>query len=997
VADPYAGLDPAFVTKIKQLRAMAFEEGIPLALKEGYRTPERQAQLYAQGRTAPGAIITYAKPGQSRHQHRRAMDVVPLKDGKPDEESPHWGRIGELGKSLGLVWGGDFQRLNDRFHFELPPDRGPGRAEGASPARRTAATPGTIPGLERVTPAFRAKVDQVAKRLRMDPQHLLTVMSFETAGTFDPAKRNEAGSGATGLIQFLPKTARQLGTSTDALARMSPEEQLDYVEQYLRPYAGRMTTQQDAYLAVLNPSAMGKPASHVLFTEGTPQYELNKALDKEQKGRVTVGDTLASVGRFMTGLVTPARAEAAPPGPSRRNEPMPSQAELDDLKRQIQARRQQLQQQAAPAPAATPSAPPAAAPVAAPAAPSWQQRAGQAAWQAVGNLPFGQIPALMRPVLQSQYGQHLERLPQMGAAEGITTTGAMLGQAAGTLAAPYAGPLGPALPLVGRATGSYLGRQLNVALGLEEPGTLGDVLSVAGPAAQEVPGMVRAFRTGTPHQVPAGATERVTAAAEANVPLTYGEAVDQPMARRVETALEQVPLVGTGGFRTRQQAAVKAAAQAEVDYRQAVMQDTRWQGLPQVQAAAAQGNKQAQRVLDEVQQAGDDWNRIVQASGNLKAFRAKQVAERLYGRVGELAEGLGNVPMTKTLATIDDTLTELRTAVVPDTETIRYLEQLKSGLQGQTSTAVSGLLDAAGNPVTRTVTTPGKTTYRQLRQLRSDLGDTISDYYRGSNAVVGAKGVGSVAKVRNALDQDLDTFALQSPNPELAAAAKRADRYYKQQVVPYEDTQLAKALTSDTPDEIYGKFIQRGKGDRAQKFYNALDPKGKAAVQYGMIAEAHQQALDPTTGVFSPQRFAGRLDALQDAYGVVFTGNDKWKLDGLKKVMKAAHRAGQYAENPPTGQRIIPWLLGGGLAAGVTSPGTVVGAAATAKGLSWLLTSPTGTRFLLNAHRVAEDSAQMDRVLRELTTQGARLLATEGGERLQEGTQVQVEPGRVGR
>lgn len=313
------GLDPALVAKAQQLKALAAQEGIDLAITAGHRSREEQARLYAQGRTTPGGIITYARPGTSRHESGRAIDVVPLKEGKPDWRSPHWGRLGALGQSLGLEWGGTWKRLTDRPHFQLPADPAPLQATrpSAPPSalrdwqQELFAAPGAIPGLETVTPAFRAKVDQVARRLRMDPQHLLTVMSFETGGTFDPAVKNQAGSGATGLIQFLPATAQRLGTTTDDLARMTPEQQLDYVEQYLRPYAGRMRTQQDAYMAVLNPSAIGKSASYVVFQQGTRAYDLNKALDPAQTGRITIGDTMRSVGRHLQASGPSARAVAA--------------------------------------------------------------------------------------------------------------------------------------------------------------------------------------------------------------------------------------------------------------------------------------------------------------------------------------------------------------------------------------------------------------------------------------------------------------------------------------------------------------------------------------------------------------------------------------------------------------------------------------------------------------------------------------------------------------
>lgn len=80
---------------------------------------------------------------------------------------------------------------------------------------------------------FYERVLEISDKLKCHPEDLMAVMSFESAGSLKANKANSAGSGAMGLIQFMPKTARSLGTSTSKLARMSETEQLDYVEKYL--------------------------------------------------------------------------------------------------------------------------------------------------------------------------------------------------------------------------------------------------------------------------------------------------------------------------------------------------------------------------------------------------------------------------------------------------------------------------------------------------------------------------------------------------------------------------------------------------------------------------------------------------------------------------------------------------------------------------------------------------------------------------------------------
>jgi hypothetical protein len=93
----------------------------------------------------------------------------------------------------------------------------------------------------KVSAEFRRKVIDLCEWLGADPSHLMAAMAFETGETFSASVRNRA-SGATGLIQFMPSTARSLGTTTDKLAAMTAEDQLDYVRKYFAPYRNKMTT-----------------------------------------------------------------------------------------------------------------------------------------------------------------------------------------------------------------------------------------------------------------------------------------------------------------------------------------------------------------------------------------------------------------------------------------------------------------------------------------------------------------------------------------------------------------------------------------------------------------------------------------------------------------------------------------------------------------------------------------------------------------------------------
>lgn len=117
-------LHPIVAAKARAHIAACKAEGIDLLVTCTYRDPAEQARLYAQGRTAPGRIVTNARPGQSFHEYRIAYDVVPLRAGKPvwgtaGEDGKLWQRVGELGEAQGLEWAGRWPRFREYPHFQF--------------------------------------------------------------------------------------------------------------------------------------------------------------------------------------------------------------------------------------------------------------------------------------------------------------------------------------------------------------------------------------------------------------------------------------------------------------------------------------------------------------------------------------------------------------------------------------------------------------------------------------------------------------------------------------------------------------------------------------------------------------------------------------------------------------------------------------------------------------------------------------------------------------
>lgn len=159
-----------------------------------------------------------------------------------------------------------------------------------------------VRGMDTTSPAFRRRLIRMSERLEADPDDVGAVMSFETAGSMSPAQKHLGGGSAVGLIQFMPPTAKALGTTRDELLAMSGVEQLVYVEKYLAPAKGSLRTTADVYMAVFAPIGMGKAPGFPLYrcggegkrADGTidvekcsRSYSMNRRLDANADGIIT--------------------------------------------------------------------------------------------------------------------------------------------------------------------------------------------------------------------------------------------------------------------------------------------------------------------------------------------------------------------------------------------------------------------------------------------------------------------------------------------------------------------------------------------------------------------------------------------------------------------------------------------------------------------------------------------------------------------------------------
>lgn len=107
-------------------RAIEISE-VDFGVIQGNRTQQQQDELYAQGRTKPGPIVTWTL--NSNHIGGNAVDLLPYINGKAEWDNNGklglWPKIAKAMKqaanelNIPITWGGDWQKTPDRPHFEL--------------------------------------------------------------------------------------------------------------------------------------------------------------------------------------------------------------------------------------------------------------------------------------------------------------------------------------------------------------------------------------------------------------------------------------------------------------------------------------------------------------------------------------------------------------------------------------------------------------------------------------------------------------------------------------------------------------------------------------------------------------------------------------------------------------------------------------------------------------------------------------------------------------
>lgn len=359
---------------------------------------------------------------------------------------------------------------------------------------------------------------------------------------------------------------------------------------------------------------------------------------------------------------------------------------------------------------------------------------------------------------------------------------------------------------------------------------------------------------------PGSQSEIVKAAKAANIPLMTSD-VAQPktfMGKSAQALGERIPLAGTGGLRATQQEARQRA----------------------------------------IQELGDRYPvpRPEQVIEGLKAQKSKvmQAAGKRYEELLPMVDSLGPAPYTKTTQAIDDAIAELsKPGVVSSKEAVAELQQFRDTL--------------ASAPQT----------YSTLKENRTALREVVNSYDGQGRSQLPSRAKGLMNRVYAALSNDMSDAATNALSPRDLARLKSADAIYRGQAEKMTRTRMKNVLDKgDLTPEVAENLLFSSKRSEVKSLYDSLDSSGRDAARATVI----QRALSKAGGLDnpSPEKFIAELRRMESQTGIMFKGDQRKQLEGLKQVLAATKRAGESGVQTATGQQLYAPL-------GAAAAGSLIG------------------------------------------------------------------------
>jgi len=254
----------------------------------------------------------------------------------------------------------------------------------------------------------------------------------------------------------------------------------------------------------------------------------------------------------------------------------------------------------------------------------------------------------------------------------------------------------------------------------------------------------------------------------------------------------------------------------------------------------------------------------------------------------------------------------------------------------------------------RDVATEAPVTWNKALDIGTDINHAISD------AMHGAEPNRNLARILSPL-KTAHQAALDQAGSAEGQAYQAAKAGWAEKIAPWEDPEkggkiLKQFLNSPTPDSAMDALLKAKSEDKVGYFIDQLKgtKNGIPALQAGLAQAVYDQSLNDMGTKVIPSKFIGALNQRADAYGLAFTGEDKWVMDGLKTLMNDS----RFLANTYSGAAIKSALPGNRVLNGSVFPTPDAGST-----IQKLLTSPLGRKLLMDVSTFKPGSAAVGNVI----------------------------------
>jgi hypothetical protein len=187
----------------------------------------------------------------------------------------------------------------------------------------------------------------------------------------------------------------------------------------------------------------------------------------------------------------------------------------------------------------------------------------------------------------------------------------------------------------------------------------------------------------------------------------------------------------------------------------------------------------------------------------------------------------------------------------------------------------------------------------------------------------------------------------------------------------FKNTSLKNVLLKGNikPEEIQ-RLLFAGKPSEVQAIFSKLTPQGKANARAAVLAKAADDAgttLAEGGAFISPDKFANSVQKMGNSVGVIFTGDDLKRIDGLTRYINSTKRAAQAAVVPQTGVQAVPFIAGSFLTDILGGAGAATATALSVGGIARIYESAPVRNLLLQLSKTKANTPQEAALLQKLS------------------------------